>query len=51
VSTVDSGETASQAFRASTLEAANRMLEEVYVSFWNERFAKAPVDPAARAIE
>jgi hypothetical protein len=31
--------------RISTLEAANRFLEDVYIPFWNERFAKAPADP------
>ncbi len=30
----------------STLEAANRFLEEVYLPFWNERFAVAPADPS-----
>lgn len=28
----------------STLEAANRFLEEVYIPFWNERFAVAPAE-------
>ena len=30
----------------STLEAANRFLEEVYVPFWNKRFATEPADPS-----
>lgn len=29
----------------STLEEANAFLEEVYVPFWNERFAVAPAEP------
>jgi hypothetical protein len=28
----------------STLEAANRYLEEIYVPFWNERFAIEPTE-------
>jgi hypothetical protein len=30
----------------STLEAANRFLEELYLPFWNERFATAPAEPS-----
>lgn len=29
----------------STLEAGNRFLEEVYLQYWNERFAVEPVEP------
>lgn len=32
--------------RISTLEAANRFLEEIYLPFWNERFATAPAEPS-----
>jgi len=31
--------------KVSTLEAANRFLEDVYIPFWNQRFAKPPADP------
>ncbi len=31
--------------RVTTLEAANRYLEERWVPFWNERFTVAPADP------
>ena len=31
--------------RITTLEAANRYLEERWVPFWNERFTVAPADP------
>ncbi len=31
--------------KISTLEAANRFLEGVYIPFWNERFAQSPADP------
>ena len=30
----------------STMEEANRFLEEVYIPFWNERFAVEPADPS-----
>jgi hypothetical protein len=31
---------------ASSLEEANRYLEQVYLPLWNERFSKAPAQPA-----